>query len=117
MCSEAKKHEARGGGGGGSRDPQDPLNLPLLIVSELDSENPDDDMKIALKKKMETIWRKSRFDWAKALAEKRFLSRKIGHRTKDFPDIGQTIEEFVQERNVVQTGLLTLTVTRLLRRR
>lgn len=75
-----------------------------FIVSESDSDHPDDEMKIALKKKIDAIRRKCRRDRAKALADKRFLSRKIGRKVRgiihDLPDIGQTIEEFVKERSV-----------------
>ncbi len=90
-------------------------------MSESDSDNPDnylhsDKANAVLKKKVAAIHRKCRRDRAKALAEKNFLGRKWSNKVKgilaDFPLIGKTMEDFVQEISVGadawrRTGVLT----------
>lgn len=67
-------------------------------------------------KKRAAIRRRAKRRQVRAVAERRFLSRKISKRTsrilKECPDIVKTIEKFVQERNVGadmwrRTGVLT----------
>lgn len=91
------------------------------IVSESESDNPDnyitsDRARSVLKKKIESIRRKCRRDRAKLVAQKRFLQRKQSKKVRGilatFPDIGKTIEEYVQERSIGadawrRTGVLT----------
>lgn len=79
------------------------------IVSESESENPDDYLmtdkaKSLLKKKIDAIRRKNRRDRAKLVSQKRFLQRKQSKKVKGilemFPDIGKTIEEYVEQRSI-----------------
>ena len=96
------------------------------IVSELDSDDPDlyfrvkDPLSAAGKdlvvKKRAAIHRRARRQQAKAIAERRFLSRKVSKRLsqvlKQCPCIGKEIESFVQSHNVGadawrRTGVLT----------
>ena len=75
------------------------------IVSELDSDNPDDylpggEAAVVLKK----IRCKCRRDRAKAVAQKNYLGRKQNKKTvgilAKFPDIGKEIEHFAEERSM-----------------
>ena len=95
------------------------------ILSESESDNPDDYLTLSLhssqaktliQKKIKAIRRKSQRDKAKAIAEKNFLNRKKSKKVKSiaiqFPDIGKTIENFVEQRSVGadawrRTGVLT----------
>ena len=96
------------------------------IVSESESDSPDayasvlDPLSAAGKeliaKKRAAIQRRARRKREKFVADKRFLSRKISKRAnnllKKFPDIGETIESFVQDHQVGadswrRTGVLT----------
>lgn len=96
------------------------------VVSESESDNPEQYVgikdvmsqrgKAIVKKRRTAIRRRARRERAKALAERRFLSRKVSKRTskiiRDCPDIGEKIELFVQEHNVGadkwrRTGVLT----------
>ena len=79
------------------------------IVSESDSDNPDDylpggEAAVVLKKKIAAIRCKCRRDRAKAVAQKNYLGRKRNKKTvgilAKFPDIGKEIERFVEERSV-----------------
>ena len=81
------------------------------IVSESESEDPEqyigvksimsEEGKTLVQKKRTAIKRRARRLRAKALAERRFLSWKVSKRTskilRDCPNIGQTIESFVQD--------------------
>ena len=93
------------------------------IVSETESDNPTDYISTSststlalVEKKRKAIQRRARRQRAKLLAEHRFLSRKIGKRVSkimtECPDIGKTMEKFVEEHNVGadawrRTGVLT----------
>ena len=96
------------------------------IISDSESDNPEcyvgitdplsDKAKHLIAKKCAAIRRRARRRKKKAVAERRFLSRKISKRVSkiliDCPNIGETIETFVQERNVGadawrRTGVLT----------
>ena len=96
------------------------------IVSESESENPEAYMSVSdplstagrelITKKRAMIRRRARRRREKAIAEQRFLSRKVSKRVskilQKFPDIGETIENFVQEHRVGadawrRTGVLT----------
>lgn len=96
------------------------------IVSDSQSDNPEcyvgitdplsDKAKYLIVKKCTAIRRRAKRRKKKAIAERRFLSRKISKRVskilRDCPNIGETIETFVQERNVGadawrRTGVLT----------
>ena len=96
------------------------------IVSESDSEDPEQYVgvksatseagKVLVQKKRMTIKRRAKRLRAKAVAERRFLSRKVSKRTskilRDCPNIGETIESFVQDHSVGadawrRTGVLT----------
>lgn len=96
------------------------------IVSESDSDDPGSYVgltdplsqagKTLVAKKRASIQRRARRRQMKAVAEKRFLSRKISKKgskiLKQCPDIGKTIETYVQDRNVGadawrRTGVLT----------
>ena len=96
------------------------------IVSDSESDNPEcyvgitdplsDKAKHLIAKKCTVIRRRARRCKKKAIAERSLLSRKISKRVskilKDCPNIGETIEKFVQERNVGadawrRTGVLT----------
>ena len=67
-------------------------------------------------KRRKAIRRRARYTKSKTIAEQNFLGRKTSSSVrgivKDFPEIGKTIEEFVQERNIGadhwrRTGVLT----------
>ena len=96
------------------------------ILTESESDDPESYVgltdvlseagKILAAKKRAAIQRRAKRRQARAVAERRFLSRKISTRTgrilKECPDIGKTIETFVQERNIGadmwrRTGVLT----------
>lgn len=96
------------------------------IVSESESDDPEsyvmitdplsEEGKLLIKKKRAAIHRKMKRQQAKATAERRLLSRKVTKRVsqiiKECPDIGKTIETFVQSCNVGadawrRTGVLT----------
>jgi len=96
------------------------------IVTDSDSDNPEEYLGLSdlltergkrlIAKKGATIrWKMERVR-VKADAKVRFLSRKVSHRIsrvlKDCPDIGKSIEAFVQSRNIGAdawhlTGVLT----------
>ena len=76
----------------------------------------DDSMKALIEKKRKSIRRQASRLKAKRIAEQNFLRRKVSRKVrgivKQFPDIGQTIEEFVKQNNVGadqwrRTGVLT----------
>lgn len=96
------------------------------IVSESESDDPETYVglsdpfsrlgKSLVAKKRVQIKRRARRQKAKAIAERRFLSRKVSKKNsricKECPDIGKTIEKFVEDRNVGadawrRTGVLT----------
>ena len=96
------------------------------VVSESDSEDPEqyvgvksvmsEASKVLVRKKRITIKRRARRLRAKAVAERRFLSRKVSKRIskilRDCPNIGETVESFVQDHSVGadawrRTGVLT----------
>ena len=93
------------------------------IVSESDSDNPDEYASAAddsikrklVQKKVMQIRRRAKRKRAKELARKRFLSKKKYVRKSvidKFPDIGKVIEKFVEDRSVGanawrRTGVLT----------
>ncbi len=96
------------------------------IVTDSESDDPEsyvrlrdplsEEGKSLVAKKRAAIRRKAKRRQVKAIAERRFLSRKVGKKTsrilRECPDIGKTIEIFVQERNVGadawrRTGVLT----------
>lgn len=90
------------------------------IVSESEQDDPDEyltqDRKAALVKKIKYIRQKARRDKAKAIAQRRFLTRKRSKKVSNiltkFPDIGKEIERYVEERSVGadawrRTGVLT----------
>ena len=95
------------------------------IVSESESDDPDsyvvvidplsDAGKVLIARKRVAIQRRAKRRAAKAIAEKRFLSRKVSKKVskilRDCPDIGKTIENYVQDRQVgadawMHTGVL-----------
>lgn len=98
------------------------------VVSESESDDPEEYLnvrssqhindagkKIILKKRNAIKWQARRFR-AKAIAERRFLSRKVSKRVskivRDCPNIGETIEAFVKDHSVgadawCRTGVLT----------
>ena len=76
----------------------------------------DDPVKKLVQKKRKSIKLKASRLKAKRIAEQNFLRRKVSRKVKgivtDFPDIGNTIEEFVKQNNVGadqwrRTGVLT----------
>ena len=76
----------------------------------------DDSMKALIEKKRKSIRKQASRLKAKRIAEQNFLRRKVSRKVrgivKQFPDIGQTIEEFVKQNNVGadqwrRTGVLT----------
>ena len=91
------------------------------VVSESESDKPEQyvgikDVMSQREKAIVKKRRRARRERARALAERRFLSRKVSKRTskiiRDCPDIGEKIELFVQEHNVGadkwrRTGVLT----------
>ena len=96
------------------------------IVSESESDDPEkyvgllnpfsESAKSLVVKRRQQIRRRARRQKAKAVAERRFLSRKISKKgsriLKECPDVGKTIEAYVQDRNVGadawrRTGVLT----------
>ena len=96
------------------------------VVSETESDNPEDYLnpasaasestKALIKKRRMAIKQRMRRIRAKSLAEERFLAQKVSSRTskilRDCPDIGNTIESFVQDHGVGadawrRTGVLT----------
>ena len=95
------------------------------VVSDSESDDPEDYIALQnsrkarndlIEKKQKAIKRWASRKRVKALAEKRFLSRKVSKRTSkillDCPNIGQTIESFVQDHQVGadawrRTGVLT----------
>lgn len=96
-----------------------------VIVSESEGENMDNLSEVkdpldtkgvsCIMKRREAIRRKAKREMSKRIAERRFLqkrSKKIGTIQKQFPDIGNTIEEFVRKQGVGadswrRTGVLT----------
>lgn len=80
------------------------------IVSELDSDNPDEyaasNARVLLKKKIAAIHRKNRRDRAKMIAQKRFLQRKKSRRVTgilgSFPDIGKLLNSMCKRGLLVQ---------------
>ena len=96
------------------------------IVSESESDNPEEYIGVTnvigeaktslIVKKRAAIKRRARRMYTKTVTEKRFLSRKLSKRTskiiRDCPNIGETIESFVEDHNVGadawrRTGILT----------
>ena len=91
------------------------------VVSESESENPDDYIdseraKAVLKKKIKAIRLKCRRDRMKLVAQRRFLHRRISTKISGivdkYPDIGKEIETYVQARSIGadawrRTGVLT----------
>ena len=78
------------------------------IVSESDSDNPDDYLPggeaTVVLKKIAAIRRKCHRDRTKAVAQKKLLGEKRNKKTKEilakFPNIGKEIGHFVEERSV-----------------
>ena len=89
------------------------------IVTDSESDNPDlycKDQERALRKKVEALKRSAKRRAAKRVASRKYLQRSCSRRvqsvTTKYPDIGTTIENFVQECNVGadawrRTGILT----------
>ena len=89
------------------------------IVTESDTGDPDVaylERNAAMKKRIESLKRNAQRRIAKRIAEKQYLQRKssrsVNSITSTYPDIGNTIEEFVKECNVGadawrRTGMLT----------
>ena len=96
------------------------------IVSDSESDDADDYMglttvvsphaKKLIEKKRKSLARRIRRTKAKEIAKVNFLSKKVSKKVKNvvdkFPDIGKTIENFVQDCNVMEdawrrTGVLT----------
>ena len=96
------------------------------IVSDMDSDNAEEyagidtvhceTARALIVKRRKVIRRRARYTKSKTIAEQTFLGRKTSSSVrgivKDFPEIGKTIEEFVQERNIGadhwrRTGVLT----------
>lgn len=89
------------------------------IVTDSESDNPDlynKDQERVLRKKIEAFKRSARGRSAKRVANKKYLqwtySRWVQSITEKYPDIGTTIEDFVQECNIGadawrRTGVLT----------
>ena len=96
------------------------------VVSDSDTDDPDEylrmshphseEAKVLIAKKVLAIRRKSQRQKAKAIAERNFLGRMTSKRVRgivrDFPNIGNDIEEFVKECSVGadawrRTGILT----------
>ena len=85
------------------------------VVTDTDSDECDISSKTIKEKKIK-LRRKIRRLKAQAIAESRFLSRKVTKKTskllKDFPNIGEIVEDFVRDHNVGadswrRTGVLT----------
>ena len=85
------------------------------IVSETESDNPTDyiltsstSTSALVEKKRKAIQRRARRQRAKLIAEQRFLSRKVGKRISkimtECPDIGKTMEKFVEEHVLMRGG-------------
>lgn len=96
------------------------------VVTDSEADNPDDYVELnnvvnessrkLIAKRRKAIKRRAQRERAKAFAERRFLTRKTSKRVskimKECPDIGKTIEKFVEERKVGadawrRTGVLT----------
>ena len=89
------------------------------IVTDSESDNPDlyhNDKELAIKKKVESLKRSARRRKAKRIAGRKFLTQSYSKRANSilekYPDIGQSIEEYVQSCNVGadmwrRTGVLT----------
>ena len=96
------------------------------VVSDSESDDPEEFAgvsevlstkgKALIQKKRLAIMRRAKRKQQQIIAEKRFLSRKVSQRVskilQDCPDIGETIESFVQEHSVGadawrRTGVLT----------
>lgn len=95
-------------------------------MTDSESEDPDEYLdlhdiasnkaKSLIAKKRKTLRRQARYLTSKRLAEQNFLSRKVSSKTrgilKDFPNIGEEIESFVEESSIGadswrRTGVLT----------
>ena len=84
------------------------------VVTDSESDNPDDFVglrsilsetgKQLISKRRKAIKRRAQRERARAIAERRFLSRKVSKKVsrimKECPDIGKCIEKFVEERKV-----------------
>ncbi len=90
------------------------------VVTDSESDNPDvynsKDKALAIKKKIAALQRSAKRTYAKKIASKKYLQCKYTRSTQTiaekYPDIGKTIEEFVQDCNVGadawrRTGVLT----------
>lgn len=86
------------------------------VVTDSDSDECDDKSSKLIKEKKIKLRRKIRRLKAKAIAECRFLSRTISKKAstliKEFPNIGEIVEDFVRDHNVGadswrRTGVLT----------
>lgn len=89
------------------------------IVTDSESDDPDlyhKDKQLAIKKKVGSLKRSARRRKAKRIADRKFLKRSYSTRANSilekYPDIGQSIEEYVQSCNVGadmwrRTGVLT----------
>ncbi len=89
------------------------------IVTDSESDDPElynKDQEKALRKRVEAIKTSAKRQAAKRIANKKYLQRTYSHPAQNiitkFPDIGNTIEKFVQECNVGadawrRTGILT----------
>lgn len=86
------------------------------IVTDSDAGGFSDTSSMVMEKKKLKLSRKARRLKVKALAERRFLSRKVLKKTskliKEYPNIGQIIEDYVKDHNVGadswrRTGVLT----------
>lgn len=97
-----------------------------LIVTDSESDDPDTYLEVhdlcsakaqaLITKKRKSIRRRARYLKSKHIAERNFLARKVSHQVrgilKEYPNIGQEIESFVQEANIGadawrRTGVLT----------
>ena len=97
-----------------------------MIVTDSENDDPDACLEIRdlsgikaqalITQKRKSIRRRARFLESKHVAEGNFLARKISHQVrgilKNFPNIGQEIEKFIEEANVGAdawhwTGVLT----------
>ena len=90
------------------------------VVTDSESDNPDlynsKNKALAIRKKIEALRRSAKRRYAKRIADKKYLqhkySRKVQTITEKYPDIGTTIEQYVQDCNVGadawrRTGVLT----------
>ncbi len=90
------------------------------IVTDSESDNPDHytnsrNKLLAIKKKIDALCRGAKRRCAKRIASNKYLqqkTRKVETIVEKYPDIGKTIEEFVQDCNVGadawrRTGVLT----------